>query len=122
MKTITEKPLPSKYALQRLNVGVISPYPLVSALTGKKFDWTKPESTKILPDVLETNYAELFDVEFNSPLYPIKASNIKISKPADGITAPLNTIKKLGDLKSIGVENLESLKVWEASIHPRLPS
>jgi len=36
---------------------------------------------------------------------------------ADHLTAPLNTIKKLGDLKTIGVENIESYEVKEASIH-----
>jgi hypothetical protein len=38
MKTITEIPPPSEGAPQDLSVGVISPYALVFALTGKKFD------------------------------------------------------------------------------------
>ena len=69
-------------------------------------------------------------MKFNSPLYaglklnpttqlaePMKASDIKILTPADRTTVPLNTIKTLGDLKCVGVENIESLKVREASIH-----
>lgn len=102
---------------------------MVEALTGKKFDWTKPDSTKILSDVLETDYEQLFDMKFNSPLYaglklnpstkmaePLKESEIKILTPADRCTYPLNKIKKLADLKDIGVEDIGSLEVKEATL------
>ena len=97
---------------------------MVEALTGKTFDWTKPDSTKILSDVLETDYEQLFDMKFNSPLYaglklnpstkmaePLKESEIKILTPADRCTYPLNKIKKLADLKDVGVEDIGSLEV-----------
>jgi len=66
---ITEISPASRDPPQHLSIGVINPYALVGALTGKKSDWMKPELTKILSDVLKTDYAELFDMKFNSPLY-----------------------------------------------------
>jgi hypothetical protein len=107
---------------------------LVDNITGKTHNWKKPESIKILADVLETDYNELFDMKFNSPLYaglkldstakvaePLKASELTILTPSDRPTGPFNTIKKLGDLKAIGVECPDSLEVKEATIqHGRL--
>ena len=126
----TGAPEPSDPVPQNLNIGVINPYALVETLTGKKFDWTKPDSIKILSDVLETDYAELFDMKFNSPLYaglkfnpanqtavPIKASDMKILTPNDRLTPALNLVKKLSDLKGVGGgDNLDSLEVNEASV------
>ena len=50
-------------------VGAINPYALTEAITGRTFDWTKPESIHILEETLEKNYSELFDIKNNSPLY-----------------------------------------------------
>jgi hypothetical protein len=124
-------PEPSDPVPQGLNIGAINPYALVQALTGKKFDWSKPESTKILSDVLETDYAELFDMKFNSPLYaglklnpttqaaePLKASEIKVLMSNDRLTPALNMIKKLADLRGVGGgDNLDSMAVQEASVY-----
>jgi hypothetical protein len=107
---------------------------LVDNITGKTHDWKKPESIKILSDVLETDYNELFDMKFNSPLYaglkldstakvaePLKSYELMILTPSDRPTGPFNVIKTLNDLKAIGVEHPDSLEVKQATIqHGRL--
>ena len=36
-------------------IGVINPYALTEAITGRKFDWSDPKSIQIIEDTLETN-------------------------------------------------------------------
>lgn len=102
---------------------------MVDTITGKSHDWKKPESIKILSDVLETDYNELFDMKFNSPLFaglklnptakaaePLKASELTVLTPGDRPTGPFKQIKTLGDLKAVGVEHPDCLEVKEATI------
>ncbi|MCS3867362.1 hypothetical protein J3D55_000278 [Chryseobacterium ginsenosidimutans] len=56
-------------APKEMFVGVINPYALTEAITGRRFDWKDPRSSQIIEEALETNYAELFDIKYNSPLY-----------------------------------------------------
>jgi hypothetical protein len=46
-------------APKELFVGVINPYALTEAITGRTFDWKDAKSYQILEETLETNYAEL---------------------------------------------------------------
>jgi len=68
-------------------------------------------------------------MKYDSPLYAglklnpttklaerLKDSEIKILTPADRCTYPLNKIKKLADLKDVGVEDIGSLEVKEATL------
>jgi len=116
-------------APQNLYVGVINPYALVETLTGKSFDWKQPDSVKILSDVLHTDYEELFDMKFDSPLYaglklnpstnsaePVKPSELTILKPADLVPPPVHRIQTLGDLEAFEVPNIASLPVKSASV------
>lgn len=46
-------------APKEMFVGVINPYALTEAITGRKFDWKDAKSYQILEETLETNYSEL---------------------------------------------------------------
>lgn len=106
-----------------LNVGAINPYALTEALTGRKIDWTKKESIHVMEDALETDYNELFDMKFNSPLYaglklnaknmaePVAASEISIRSEKDLETPDVSSLKTLSELKILGLKNLDTTKI-----------
>ncbi len=106
-----------------LNVGAINPYALTEALSGRKIDWTKKESIQVMEDVLETDYNELFDMKFNSPLYaglklnaknmaePVAASEITIRTEKDLETPDVSSLKTLSELKTLGLKNLDTTKI-----------
>lgn len=106
-----------------LNVGAINPYALTEALVGRKIDWTKKESIEVMEDALETDYNELFDMKFNSPIYaglklnnknmaePVAASEITIRGDKDPETPDVSAITNLGELKKLGVKSLNTTKI-----------
>lgn len=106
-----------------LNVGAINPYALTEALTGRKIDWTKKESIQLMEDALETDYNQLFDMKFNSPLYaglklnaknmaePVAASEITIRTEKDLETPDVSSLKTLSELKTLGLKNLDTTKI-----------
>jgi hypothetical protein len=63
---------PSK-APENLNIGAINPFALTEALLGRKIDWKLPESYQLIADALQTDYDELFDMKFNSPICLVEA-------------------------------------------------
>lgn len=99
--------------VSNLHVGAINPYALTEALTGKKIDWKKRDSFEIMEDALETDYHEIFDMKFNSPIYaglklndknmaePVKASEIVIRDEKDTETPDISSIKTMGDLSNL---------------------
>ena len=109
-------------------VGVINPYALTEAITGRKFDWADAKSYQILEQALEKSYSELFDIKFNSPLYAglqltkdntVKAAKIEDIKvrSADKLeTMDFSTIKNLKDLSKAGVKDLDSVAVKDARL------
>ncbi|WP_375181705.1 C2 family cysteine protease [Chryseobacterium sp.] len=115
-------------APKELFVGVINPYALTEAITGRTFDWKDAKSYQILEETLETNYAELFDIKFNSPLYAglqlnsdntvkvMKSDDIKV-RAADKLeTVNLSNIKTLNDLSGTGIKDLSSIAVKNARL------
>ena len=110
-----------------LNVGAINPYALTEALIGRKIDWTNVESIKIMEDALETDYSELFDMKFNSPLYaglklnnknmaePVAASEITIRDDNDVETPDLSAVTSLNELKKLGLTNLNTARIRSGS-------
>lgn len=106
-----------------VNVGVINPYALTETLLGKKINWKSPSSIKLIEDTLETDYNELFDMKFNSPLYaglklnnknfavPLKKSEIKVRSSEGEETPDLSTLDTVADLRNAGVNNLDTLRV-----------
>lgn len=113
----------------KLSIGAINPYALTETLLGRKIDWSKKSSIKIMEDTLETDYSELFDMKFNSPIFaglklnkdnmpePLKASEIKIRKLEDSETPDMSRLKKLSELKKLGIKNLSDIKVKSSLIN-----
>lgn len=106
-----------------LHVGAINPYALTEALVGRKIDWSKPDSIEVMEDALETDYAELFDMKFNSPLFaglklnaeemaePVDDSEVKTREASEKETPDFSEIGKFSDFKKIGISNFEKLKI-----------
>ena len=106
-----------------LNVGAINPYALTEALVGRKIDWTKKESIEVMEDALETDYSELFDMKFNSPIYaglklndknmaePVAASEMIIRGDNEPETPDVSGITNLGGLKNLGIKSLNTTKI-----------
>lgn len=115
-------------APENLNVGVINPYALVESIVGKKIDWSKPESAKVLEKTLQTDYHKLFDIKHNSPLYAglkhnpknntaekLAAEEMNVLTSADLQTPDLSKIEKVGDLRAIGLKEICAAQVSHAS-------
>lgn len=106
-----------------LNVGAINPFALTEALVGRKIDWTKKDSIEVMEDALETDYMELFDMKFNSPIFaglklndknmaePLKSSEIKIRGNNDLETPDVSNFKTLNELKKVGVKSLNTTAI-----------
>ena len=106
-----------------VHVGAINPFALTETLLGKKIDWKSPSSLKIMEDALETDYHELFDMKFNSPLFaglklnnenlavPVKRSEIKVRSDEDAETPDLSTLDTVADLRNAGINSFENLRV-----------
>ncbi|WP_294299277.1 C2 family cysteine protease [uncultured Chryseobacterium sp.] len=115
-------------APKELFVGVINPYALTEALTGRKFDWKDAKSYQILEETLETNYAELFDIKFGSPLYAglelTKDNTVKALRPEDIKirttdklqSADFSGVRKLSDLSNTGIKDLNTVTVKNARL------
>lgn len=62
------KPASNPEAAQKS--GVINPYALAEQVVGRKIDWKRVEDkARLLEDILQTPYSELFDPKFRGPLY-----------------------------------------------------
>jgi hypothetical protein len=106
-----------------LTIGAINPYALTETILGRKIDWKKRSSVKLMEDALETDYNELFDMKFNSPIFaglklnkdnmpePLKTSEIKIRSADESETPDISRFKKLGELKELGFKNLDNLRI-----------
>lgn len=115
-------------APKEMLVGVINPYALTEAITGRKFDWTKPESIHILEETLETNYADLFDIKNNSPLYTgleLKADNslkvltkdeLKVRTNIQRESIDFSRLGQLKDLSEVGVKKLDTVSIQEGKL------
>lgn len=109
-------------------VGVINPYALTEAITGRKFDWKDAKSYQILEETLETNYSELFDIKFNSPLYAgleltkdntvraLKSEEVKVRATDKLESVNLSNIKTLNDLSTTGIKDLNTISVKNARL------
>ncbi|MBE7176517.1 MAG: hypothetical protein INR69_08950 [Mucilaginibacter polytrichastri] len=77
-------------APENLSIGAINPYALTETLLGRKIDWKAPESAKIISEVLGTDYNQLFDMKFNSPLYTgLKLNGRNAAEPARPVPLPV---------------------------------
>ncbi|GAA4164617.1 hypothetical protein GCM10022217_35500 [Chryseobacterium ginsenosidimutans] len=115
-------------APKEMFIGVINPYALTEAITGRRFDWKDPKSSQILEEALETNYSELFDIKYNSPLYAglelnrdntvkaVKVEDIKLRATDKLQSVDLSNIRSLNDLSNTGIKDLNSIPVRNARL------
>ncbi|KAE8444311.1 hypothetical protein EG329_000621 [Mollisiaceae sp. DMI_Dod_QoI] len=111
---------------KNLNIGAINPYALAEVVLGKTLDWSLPETAKVVSDALETDYNELFDMKFNSPIYAglvlnkegqteiIKPAEMTFLKDVDRLTPSFSIIKKVSDLQQFGIKDIASAPVQQA--------
>ena len=109
-----------------LYIGAINPFALTEVLTGRIIDWNKKESIEVIEDSLETEYSELFDMKYNSPLYaglklrndntaePVDISEISIRGDNDTETPDLSSLNSIGELKKAGIKITEETKIQSA--------
>lgn len=111
-----------------LTIGAINPYALTETLLGRKVDWSRKDSIKIMEDTLETDYNELFDMKYNSPIYaglklndqnmpePLEVSEITVRSFEDTQKPDLSRIKKLSELSKFGISDLSNVKIKSGSL------
>jgi hypothetical protein len=112
---------------KNVNIGCINPYALVEALIGRKIDKYSISSARILSDVLQTDYDELFDMKHHSLLYAGLALNekdrvaeklsekdVKILNERDLETPDLSQAKEVGDIEKLGLKDLLQAKLKAA--------
>jgi hypothetical protein len=51
------------------NSGIINPYALAELIAGRKIAWKQVDAPKLLEDILQTPYEELFDPIYEGPLF-----------------------------------------------------
>jgi len=104
---------------KNVNVGCINPYALVEAIIGRKIDKHSMSSVRILTDILQTDYDELFDMKHNGCLYAgltlnkgerkaeaLTEKDIKILTEKDLETPDLSQVRKLEDLDKLGLKDV----------------
>jgi len=116
--------------------GVINPYALAEVIADQKIPWNElPDTPKVLSDILQTPYEELFDPVFQGPLYlglSLNSKNIlqrqrsplldikidlEINDLEDSQVFETGLIKVLADLgPRFNVKDVGSINVKQASI------
>ncbi|KAK4235803.1 hypothetical protein C8A03DRAFT_36340 [Achaetomium macrosporum] len=112
---------------KELNIGAINPFALVEALMGRKFSWNEVEALRLLSSVLQTDYVELFDLRFTSLLYAgvrlnehggkaelIPAKDMHTLTERDLVTPDFSHVEKLGDLRDMGIKDLDAVRIKHA--------
>jgi len=107
-----------------LHVGCINPYALVEALIGRKIDRCSLSSARIISDVLQTDYDELFDMKHNSVLFAglklnreerkadeFSDKDMGILNERDLETPDLSRVKKVNDLEKLGMKDISETEV-----------
>jgi hypothetical protein len=129
IRMATEKPTSSDPAPNDLAVGAINPYALVEALLSRRIRWNSPESAKIICDTLQTDYDELFDMNYNPVLHAglrlndkenvaerLSSRDMHILTGEDMETPPLGKIERVDDLQDIGLKEIGHTRVKHARI------
>ncbi|KAI1370571.1 cysteine proteinase [Hypoxylon crocopeplum] len=107
-----------------VNVGAINPYALVEAMIGHKLDRHALSTARIISDVLQTDYEELFDLKHNSVLFAglklneqdrraeeLSEKEMRILEERDLVTPDLSRVKKLNDLEKIGLKEIGDTRI-----------
>ncbi|KAH8896934.1 cysteine proteinase [Thozetella sp. PMI_491] len=109
---------------KNVHVGCINPFALVEALLGKRIDRCSMSAAKLISDVLQTDYDELFDMRHNSVLYAglkfnkqgrhaeeLSDKDMKILNERDLETPDLSQIDRMGDLEKVGLKDVLKAQV-----------
>lgn len=83
------------------NVGVSNPYALAEVILGKKVNWARVDSAKLLEQTLGMPYEKLFDPKFDSPLYAGLKFN-PVSKAMERVEIPATASPAHLALKNVG--------------------
>ncbi|KAI1087796.1 cysteine proteinase [Rostrohypoxylon terebratum] len=107
-----------------VNVGAINPYALVEAMIGHKLDRHALSTSRIISDVLQTNYEEPFDLTHNSVLFAglklneqerqaeqLSEDEIQILEERDLVTPDLSRLMTLNDLEKIGLKEVGDTRI-----------
>ncbi|KAK7975665.1 L-aminoadipate-semialdehyde dehydrogenase [Apiospora arundinis] len=105
-------------------IGAINPYALVESMIGHRLEHHSRDCARIVSDVLQTDYDELFDLKHDSILYAglkldsknktaelLKSDDVKILDENDLVTPDLSRVEKLEDLEQVGLKGIGSTKV-----------
>ncbi|KAI0383285.1 cysteine proteinase [Hypomontagnella monticulosa] len=105
-------------------IGCINPYALVEAMIGHRLDRRSLSTARIMADVLQTDYEEMFDLKHNSVLYAglklneerreaeqLSEKEIQILEERDLVTPDLSRVRKLNDLEKIGLKEVGDLRI-----------
>ncbi|KAK6846072.1 hypothetical protein PG987_001260 [Apiospora arundinis] len=105
-------------------IGAINPYALVESMIGHRLEHHSRDCARIVSDVLQTDYDELFDLKYDSILYAglkldsknktaelLKSDDVKILDENDLVTPDLSRVEKLEDLEQVGLKGIGSTKV-----------
>jgi hypothetical protein len=102
------------------NVGIINPYALAELITGRKIPWNElPDVPRMLEEILETPFEELFDPVHGGPLF----TGLRLTDQMilEQVRSPLLdvemrvSVNDLEDPLAIGVEEIRTL----ADLGPR---
>lgn len=109
---------------KNVHVGCINPYALVEALLGRKIDKCSLSSVRIISEVLQTDYDELFDMKYHPCLYAgltlnekerkaeeLTDKDIKILNERDLETPDLSQVRKIDDLSKLGLKHILETQV-----------
>ncbi|KAI1439370.1 cysteine proteinase [Annulohypoxylon stygium] len=107
-----------------VNVGAINPYALVEAMIGHKLERHAMSTSRIISDVLQTDYEELFDLKHNSVLFAglklneqerraeqLSEDEIQILEERDLVTPDLSRVRTLNDLEKIGLKEVGDTRI-----------
>ncbi|KAI2625636.1 cysteine proteinase [Hypoxylon sp. NC1633] len=107
-----------------VNIGAINPYALVEAMIGHRLDRHSMSTARIISDVLQTDYEELFDLKHNSVLFAglklneenreaeqLSEKDMQILEERDLVTPDLSRVKKLDDLEKIGLKEVGGTRI-----------
>ena len=121
------------------NSAVINPYALAELIAGRKIAWKEiPDPQRLLEDILQTPYRELFDPKYEGPLYmglrlnerlqlervrsPLLDVEVKVD--VNDLEYPLDfdllNIKRLADLgPHFNTEDIANIEVHQAKVVDR---
>lgn len=96
-------PKAGENAIQRS--AVINPYALAELVAGRKIAWSRvPDRPRLLEELLQTPYRELFDPKFDSPLYLGFRLNAELQLVPEQVELPKPELARGNDLEHLPLD------------------